>query len=310
MKIAIIGAGMAGLACGQRLRAAGHEVTLFDKGRGPGGRMATRRADVDGTTLHFDHGAQYFTVSDDRFRAQVEQWRDAGVVAEWPEARLGAWVGTPGMNAPIRAMAAEQNVHFGARVEAIGKSGDGWGLDGAGVPGAVYDAVLVAVPAEQAEPLLAPYAPAMAQRAKATISAPCWTLMAAFEERLEHDDTLRNVGSVIWAARNGSKPQRGNEESWVVHASLGWSKAHLEVDADEAARLLLERFREAMGIEFPAIRHVSAHRWRFAQSGNAGEGAMWDGDQHIGACGDWLLGPRVECAYLSGLMLAEAVGDG
>ena len=40
MQVAIIGAGMAGLTCASRLAEAGHDVAVFDKGRGPGGRMA------------------------------------------------------------------------------------------------------------------------------------------------------------------------------------------------------------------------------------------------------------------------------
>ena len=46
MRIAIIGAGMAGLSCADALRDEGHEIALFDKGRGPGGRMSTRRVDT------------------------------------------------------------------------------------------------------------------------------------------------------------------------------------------------------------------------------------------------------------------------
>lgn len=95
MDIAIIGAGMAGLTCGQRLFANGHKVQLFDKGRGPGGRISSRRVDVDGETLHFDHGAQYFTARDERFVRQVEDWEADGIVARWPMSKDDAWVGTP-----------------------------------------------------------------------------------------------------------------------------------------------------------------------------------------------------------------------
>ena len=71
MKIAIIGAGMAGLTCATRLSAAGHEVSVFDKGRGPGGRMASRRVEHGGETFRFDHGAQYFTAREMAFQTQV-----------------------------------------------------------------------------------------------------------------------------------------------------------------------------------------------------------------------------------------------
>lgn len=67
MRIGIVGAGMAGLACAEGLAGLGHEVVLFDKGRGPGGRMSTRRLPTSAGEAHFDYGAQYFTVRDKNF---------------------------------------------------------------------------------------------------------------------------------------------------------------------------------------------------------------------------------------------------
>ena len=128
MRIAIVGAGMAGMSCGQRLSRLGHEVRLFDKGRGPGGRMATRRMEDGGTTLHFDHGAQYFSAKDPAFRAIVEDWRAEGLVAEWTgvfgtlDATTGTfvredfsetkerWVGTPSMNAVAKGLARRAGI--------------------------------------------------------------------------------------------------------------------------------------------------------------------------------------------------------
>ena len=91
-RVAVIGAGLAGLICAERLIRQGWPVTVFDKGRGPGGRMATRRAD----DLRFDHGAQYFTARDQRFRDRVDAWVHDGVVALWNGrivrlARAGRW---------------------------------------------------------------------------------------------------------------------------------------------------------------------------------------------------------------------------
>ncbi|HCJ43783.1 MAG TPA: NAD/FAD-dependent oxidoreductase [Erythrobacter sp.] len=309
MRIAIVGAGMAGMSCGQRLSRLGHEVRLFDKGRGPGGRMATRRMEDGGTTLHFDHGAQYFTARDPRFVEQVAHWEASGVAARWAAAGDDAWVGTPAMNAPLKAMAGELGVQFGTRIEQLVRDGDGWQIDGEGAPDARFDAVLVAVPAEQAGPLLQPHAPAMATLADQTASDPCWTLMAGFEAPLALvQDTLRQRGPIGWAARNNAKPGRANEECWVIQASPEWSRAHLEEDAETVAAALLAELAEANGGPLPRQLGATAHRWRFARSGTAGEEALWDAEQRIGVCGDWLIGPRVEAAYMSGLLLAEAVG--
>ena len=305
MKVAIVGAGMAGLTCGGRLAEAGHRVTLFDKGRGPGGRMASWRAEADGETLHFDHGAQYFTVTDDRFRKQVDAWADAGVVAPWPAAKKGAWVGTPAMNAPVRAMAEAQEVHFLTRVVSVDREPAGWRLDG--VEDA-FDALVVAVPAEQVAPLIEPHNADFASLARDTQSDPCWTAMVAFDGPVDHSDTMRDRGALGWAARNSAKPARDGRENWVVQASPEWSRTFLERDADEVIPLLLESFAEQVGDELPPIRHAAAHRWRYARCGNAGEGALWDEEARLGVCGDWLLGPRVECAFLSGLELADRIG--
>lgn len=86
MKIAIIGAGVAGLSCGQALQDGGHVVALFDKGRSAGGRMATRRVPAPAGDIAFDHGAQYFTVRAPVLAAAVTSWQAAGVVARWPAA--------------------------------------------------------------------------------------------------------------------------------------------------------------------------------------------------------------------------------
>ena len=274
MQIAIVGAGMAGLSCATRLAALGHDVALFDKGRGPGGRMATRRVEADGTMLRFDHGAQYFTARDPRFVEQVARWEREGVVARWDAAGEDAWVGTPAMNAPIKAMAGRHDVQFGTRIEQLLRDGDGWQLDGEGAPDRRFDAV-----------------------------------MAAFEQRLPSEqDSIRHHGAIGWAARNNAKPGRGSAECWVVQASPDWSRTHLEDEATAVETALLDQLADAIGAPLPPRLAISAHRWRFARSGAAGKEALWDAQQRIGVCGDWLIGPRVEAAYLSGRILAETVG--
>ena len=75
----IIGAGLAGLTCAQLLAATAVSVTVVDKGRGPGGRLATRRLDDE----RFDTGAQFFSVRDADFAAAVQAWEAAGVVKAW-----------------------------------------------------------------------------------------------------------------------------------------------------------------------------------------------------------------------------------
>lgn len=130
--MAIVGAGMAGAAAAGALREAGVAVRLFDKGRGAGGRMSTRRVSTPVGELVFDHGAQWFTARDPAFAVAVEGWADAGACAPWTGRlltfRFGApqpmpaatrWVGCGGMSAIVKAALTGVDIRFGARVEAL-----------------------------------------------------------------------------------------------------------------------------------------------------------------------------------------------
>lgn len=90
VRIGIVGAGMAGLSCAQELRRKGHDTVSFDKGRGPGGRMSTRRIDTPPAQTAFDYGVQYFTVRDPAFVTQVATWVMDGHVARWATAGTDA----------------------------------------------------------------------------------------------------------------------------------------------------------------------------------------------------------------------------
>jgi hypothetical protein len=314
--IVIIGGGMAGLSAATALAASGQSIIVLDKGRGPGGRMAARRAEIAGRQTSFDHGAQYFTARDPGFCETVAAWEAVGVAARWPAAGAEAWVGTPGMNAPIRAMAEALDVRWNLRAERLRRDGVLWRVE-AGEAVFTAATVLVAVPAEQAAVLLADVAPAMAARAAAVTSAPCWAVMAGFAAPLPIADTFRSdTGPVSWAARNSAKPGRGgvggSGETWVIHASPARSRELVDRPKEEVAATLLADFFAATGTAPVTPLHCDAHRWLYAQPEAraqvlGGEGPLYDRELRIGIAGDWLHSPRVEGAWLSGRALAQAV---
>ena len=308
MKYAIIGAGMAGLACAETLSQMGADVVLFDKARGPGGRMSSRRVDTPQGPISFDHGAQYFTARDPAFIARVARWAREGIVAHWPAAATEAWVGVPAMNAPIREMAARQSVQWASRIEAITRSGDQWHVNVDGMPPSVFDGVVVALPAEQAAPLLLHWDADFADCAQNTRSAPCWTVMVAFAAPLAtHTKVIADDEVIGWAALNSDKLGRSGPTTWVIQADPRWSEAHLEDQSEDVIAALLRRLAQRLMITLPEPLSVTAHRWRYARSGNAVRGALFNPEVRLGVCGDWLLGPRVECAWLSGTALAEKI---
>lgn len=305
--IAIIGSGMAGLAAAQRMRQRGAAVTMFEKSRGLGGRMATRR--MNG--FQFDHGAQYFTAKGPRFQKAVASWEASGDVALW----FGrSYVGTPGMTAPARAMAEGAHVVMECQVSAMRRYVDGWSiLDANGLvntPGnGGFSAVVLAVPAPQAIPL-ARSAGIVFPGLEQASYAPCCALMLAFAKplNLPADRIKPDESAIGWIARNASKPGRSQAlETIVAHATPQWSREHLEESPDEIAHELLAQFQAVTGQTATPI-FAAAHRWRYALVEEpAGTPFLWDAASRLGACGDWCLGPRVEAAFDSGEALADAI---
>ena len=314
MRIAIVGAGIAGLSCALRLQDAGHDVTLFDKGRGAGGRMSTRRVETSAGEAAFDHGAQYLTARDPAFTAAVDAWAAAGVVARWPAAGDDAWVGTPGMNAIVKHLADRTDVHWQHQVTALRRSEAGWHVELLTPPplaptaaaDAPFDAVVIAVPAEQVVRLSAEHDPAMAAAADACRSSPSWTAMLAFAEPVPiAEDVVRHAGIIGWTARNSAKPGRSGPEAWVIQATPDWSTTHLEDSVDSVVERLHAALAEQADGPLPATIVRTAHRWRYARATATDRGALWNAGMRLGAVGDWLLAPRIESAWLSGRILAD-----
>ena len=283
--------------------------------------MATRRT-PEGTV--FDHGAQYFTARDLRFSAMIEAWQQAGVAAPWlgrivslegggmrESEPLTRYVGTPGMTAIAKHLASEQQVTLGARIVAPERRGALWRLaDETGQEQGEFDLVLVAVPPEQAAPLVATSS-LLSREVTQVLMRPCWAVMATFNAPVNasFDGAFVHDSPLSWIARNNSKPERAPQpETWVLHASSDWSVANLERPAEEVAALLLAAARDACpgGLWEPS--QAIAHRWRYAlpQASLPGS-AYFDAAAKLGICGDWCGGPRVEGAALSGLALAEEV---
>jgi predicted NAD/FAD-dependent oxidoreductase len=325
--VAIVGAGIAGLACGARLREAGLAVTLFDKGRQAGGRLATR-ASVVGT---FDHGAASFAArdaaDDDGFRAEVARWAAAGLVVPDPELP-GAWMGVPTMSALPRALAAALDVRQGVHVAAVERDGGRWHLldaerrvldDGA------FDAVVVATPAEQAVPLLGA-SPALVQVLAGVHSEATWAVMAAWTagapvlERpllgplCHRPDSTAPLGPLACVRHENGKPSRdaAGPQRWVLTATPYWSAHNLELDGAQVVRHLLDDLARRSVRPLGAPAHAVAHRWRYAEVPQpVAAPCGWDAARAIGACGDaWGTDPgasSVERAWRSGRALAECI---
>ncbi len=333
--VAVIGAGVAGAACADGLRRAGLAVTLFDKARAEGGRLAARSfAWLDETgdeqSLALDLGASCFTARLPRFRGVVARACAAGAVAPWAprvhssrpgRQTLDAFVGMPDMPALVRHLAGALPFARGVTVRRLQRNGGAggrgrWSLvtAEAGVVDG-FDAVLLAVPPAQSALLLAGLHDAWADELASLPMAPCWTLSAVTDDvEWPWDLVEPDRGPLGWVVRHERKPGRTappGTASWVAQATTSWSAARLE--ADPAG--VCEQLRAALVALVPGGRigrwhHAAVHRWRAAvplRPKPDERDCWWDGELGLGVCSDALAGADVEAAWHSGDELADTV---
>ncbi len=316
-RIAIIGGGMAGVTAARHLTRAGASVTVLEKSRGLGGRMATRRME-GGTTA--DHGAQYFTARTPAFQAFVQGGLDNGTFADWqPEGRNGdtapAWyVGTPAMNTPLKAGADGIDVQLNNHVAAVAREGNAVRLTLIDAADQWFDQVIITTPAPQAAALVQDRHPDMATALDGVTIAPCWTLMLVLDQPLAASFGVwrKDHPMLGWAARNSSKPGRDFiGDSWTVQANPAWSEQNLELEKEVAAEQLLTAFQTLVGAALSDVAQQTAHRWRYAKTTTPlGKPFFKDEASRIYMAGDWCLGARVEYAFESGLAAARDVVAG
>lgn len=314
--IAIIGAGLAGLTVARELAAA-HSVTVFEKGRGVGGRMSSRYSDP----FFFDHGAQFFTARSRGFKDWLKPMLEAGTIAPW-HARFAEltgstitsrrqwdddyahYVGVPNMNALQKSLAAGLNVETGKRVTRCNRTDKGWLLHFEDDSAHSADWLIITAPLPQASEL----AGAHAELGWSLPMKACYALMLGFEEAFEMEFDAARVleADISWISRNVSKPGRNDAMTIVVHATNAWADKNVDLDIETVQKHLASELKRTAGIDANNADYIATHRWRYANIDK--QDAMpcfFDEATTLGIAGDWFIRGRVESAFKSAMALVE-----
>lgn len=325
-RVAIVGAGISGITCANKLLEAGVSVTLFDKGRKLGGRLASRDRDE----YTFDYGAQYFTARDERFKTFVNELVERGSVSVWhgrfarssdgvlhPESvKEQRYVGVPLMRSLADASLSRADDFLTShRVTGVGRQSGKWWLTGIVQKSDGADETTFTRDGYDFLVLTLPPAQSAALHANAQVASisfrPCIALLHAYPERvdIEFDGIIMDDEMISWCARDSSKPGRGPGERWVIHASPDWSERHFDMTEDELKNLLADRYATIFGAR--KLLHDALfsklHKWRYALPVSPPPGCIVDREAALLYCGDWSLGARVEAGFLSGIAAAEEI---
>ncbi len=304
-RVAVIGAGLAGVSAARWLVQAGANVAVLEKSAGVGGRMATRRRDG----WNADHGVPAFAAHTAAFAAEVARWQATG----WVAAHGTGWIGVPTMHAPVRGLAAGLALTTAITVRALQRSPAGWHLHAEAQAGpqvyGPFDALVLAIPLPQAQALLRTVPGtdrllALLQPGNAAID-PCWTLLVRHASPWMPPVPLAVVPPLAKVVPQAGRAGRA-DDAWVLHAQADWSRTHLEADPAWITASLLTAFA-SMGAPVPVATTV--HRWRYAQGGlTVSPTDLWWPDLRLALCGDGLIPLAIPASSTSASAPAVSAG--
>lgn len=343
--IAVVGAGIAGLACAQQLQEAGDRVIVLEKSRGVGGRIATRR--LHGTLA--DHGTCYLTLKGEAFRGFVERLATIGVVQSWtdtvhelsPAGTLSAssateryprYVAPDGMTAIAKSLATNLDIRFSHLVQSLALvDNTHWQLtlqrtnpdQTKATETVTAKAIVVAIPAPQAAVLLQSLpsevlSEAFLQRVRSVTFIPCLSVMAGYAPDRQQDwffqySDVRSLtfvkdGNLSWLGLDSSKRSVPQQTVFVVQSTPAFAEQYLDaIDLQAAGYQLLKRSAEKLIPWLAKPDWLQVHRWRYAFAKTPLSDAYLVAPTSVPllCAGDWCGGMKVEQAFLSGLAVAE-----
>ena len=310
MRIIIVGAGLSGLMAARECDARGHEVIVFDKGRGVGGRLATRR--IKDATL--DHGAQFFTVRSDEFQSRVDEWITAGVVREWcrgfsEEDGHPRYVGTHGMTSIAKHLAIGLDVRLSTLVFSLSRGDTDWVITTDDGVDHHADRVILTAPVPQSFSLMFGGGIEMPIELRNTDYDRTLGLLVTLDSN-NHNVTspggMQFPDDVFSFIGDNAAKGISDAPALTFHANPEWSLANFDLSNREIHDALLEAATPWLGTT--VVTSSEMKKWRFANPKKMWPDACWvDDSGTLAIAGDAFAGPRVEGAALSGLAAAHAL---
>lgn len=321
----IIGGGIAGLMAATVLKHSGVDVTVLDKGRGIGGRLATRRLSYSDTVEGvFDYGAQYFTASDPQFQEWIDEWLVAGIVTEWSQgfyqesgtfksSHKSCYRGVKSNRSLAQYLAQSLNIHTNTQVNKISWEESSWHIQTQ--MGEIFqaDSLILTPPVPQTLTLLdnsgIVLIPEIREKLEQVAYYPCITMLALLEKmsQIPSPGGLWGSGDPLgWMACNYQKGISPQGYAITIQAGPDFSRNYWDAEDSKIAENLLQAVDPWLGSK---VIKYQIHRWRYSQV------AVSYGEPYLALntpgpmilAGDGFIAGKIEGAVLSGLAAARSL---
>lgn len=336
MKIAIIGAGLSGLTAGRILAKAGHEVVVFEKSKGYGGRMSTRRRDGASAVL-MDHGAPYLTGTSPDFRNFIDELLEKGLITRWTDTvscytegqilpempgrePREQYIAPDGMNGIGKYLGRWMDFYFSEKVGGITHIGGSrikkspWMINSSSINVFEADAVVIATPAIQAYGLVSTAQDELDLRKMITVLddisyTSTISFMAGYGEwnPVEWKAIVCDHPVLAWICNESSKRNFSGDMNIIAHSTDTFAKKMTEEDDPAIARRqIMKALGEVLGSWAARPEWQQSHMWRYHLPRKHLDTPFLESEDElapIALIGDYFQGRSMEAAYLSGLRL-------
>lgn len=336
MVIGIIGAGLSGLTAGRILAKAGHEVTIFEKSKGYGGRMATRYAGKE-LASKMDHGLSYFGVKSDEFREFTAELLDHGLIQTWGDdfaaydgekfldsapnqSSAALYTSKGGMNKIGKYLSRWVDIHTESKVGGLTYFGTNrskkrsWMMNLTSSKTFEADAVIIALPAPQAYGIISSTIDEIntlkiVRQIDEVSYRPAFSLMAGYgSQEAPGWQGVMCRNSLLDFISNEKLKRDSQETSFVLHASESFTRKHRNADEEDVSKKMLGEFAEIAGGWAASPEWQQLHFWRYSRAEKVIDSPyleLEDEDAPLALVGDYLNGNTVDDAYRSGYVLAN-----
>lgn len=323
-QVVIIGAGLSGIMAARTLVQQGHQVTVLDKGKGVGGRMATRRLS-QGLA---DTGAQFFTARTPEFQAQIDQWIHQDLVAiwgyGWSDGSLKRtvqdghprYVAKQGMNSLMKDLAQElKDVRVNIEVKSIEKAENGlWRVNDSNGDTHAADILLLTAPVPQSVALLNAGGVTLSAADKGVLDhieyGPCLCGLFVIEGEVALPDpgALQNFEKTVYWISDNKRKGISPVTTLTAHVESRYSRQHYDAPDDVTLDMIKQTLQPYLGLDAKIVEQ-QLKKWRYSVPITThpqdfyqleGEAIFFAGDAFGGR-------GRVEGAYMSGVGAGQAI---
>ncbi|AFY40388.1 fumarate reductase/succinate dehydrogenase flavoprotein domain protein [[Leptolyngbya] sp. PCC 7376] len=319
LDVAVIGVGLAGISAAVECQKKGLKIGLFDKSRGVGGRLATRRVN----DIRLDHGLPSWNIQGPHTQALTEKLLAEQIISPWKVAHsdsnsVDAWqtletenfyAAPNGMTAIAKYLARDLTINRSFHLDKIIPAENHWQLHFKNNETVEAKAIILAIPASQAVPLVENFVTReLGDRLQSVTYEPAISLMLGFEELNLNfpwqELCLSDHPSFKKIILDGKK-RSPQAQTLVLQTNATFTEKYLDADnLQPIAQTLIREIRQLLNLSQPSWHQI--HRWRYALPDKTfSESHLYlPLELPLILCGDWCLGNGAEGAIASGLAAA------